>query len=327
MAVWLDHLRRGGRSRRKPVFSFLGAVLRTRVYVDGYNLYYGCLKGTTFKWLDLLSLFDKCILPSVTATINGHPLTSELGPVAIKFFTAPILEKAAKADDSIECQDKYHAALNKHQRGRIETIKGYYSLTEARAKVIDQGDSKKWPRDCTETSIWKLEEKQSDVNLALHAVADALRGGVEHVVIVTNDTDIAPALKMIREYTGVAVGLVIPTTDHQRIPNTELAELAHWVRTHITKDELRASQLPRVISDKKRPVAKPESWYARPDLLARALELGQAQLGTKNKVFQWLSKPNPHYQGQTPLDLLEAGEEKVIEFMAQRASADQVAGG
>lgn len=28
--------------------------LRTRVYIDGYNLYYGCLKGTPYKWLDLL---------------------------------------------------------------------------------------------------------------------------------------------------------------------------------------------------------------------------------------------------------------------------------
>jgi hypothetical protein len=28
-------------------------VLRTNVYVDGFNLYYGCLKGTPYKWLDL----------------------------------------------------------------------------------------------------------------------------------------------------------------------------------------------------------------------------------------------------------------------------------
>jgi len=45
--------------------------------------------------------------------------------LAIKFFTAPILEQAAKAKDSIRCQERYHAALNKRQPGRIETIKGY----------------------------------------------------------------------------------------------------------------------------------------------------------------------------------------------------------
>ncbi len=30
--------------------------MRTHVYVDGFNLYYGCLKGTSYKWLDLEAL-------------------------------------------------------------------------------------------------------------------------------------------------------------------------------------------------------------------------------------------------------------------------------
>jgi hypothetical protein len=31
-------------------------VLLTNVYIDGFNLYYGCLKGTPHKWLDLDAL-------------------------------------------------------------------------------------------------------------------------------------------------------------------------------------------------------------------------------------------------------------------------------
>jgi hypothetical protein len=31
-------------------------VLQTNVYIDGFNLYYGCLKGTPYKWLDLDAL-------------------------------------------------------------------------------------------------------------------------------------------------------------------------------------------------------------------------------------------------------------------------------
>lgn len=320
MAVWLDHLKRGGKSRRKPVFSFQGGILRTRVYVDGYNLYYGCLKGSPHKWLDPLSLFER-ILPTVTASIGPlGALTSELDPLAVKFFTAPILEKAAKAEDSLRCQERYHKALNKHLQGRIEIIKGYYSLTQAKAKVIDGQDPKKWPRDCTETPIWKLEEKQSDVNLAVHAVVDALKGGIEHVVIVTNDTDIETALKMIRQHTIAAVGLIIPTTDHHRQPNISLADHAHWVRKHITTEELRASQLPLVIPDgKKTAISKPESWYARPDLLARALELGTAHLGSRAKAFKWLTKPNRFYEDRTPLDLLENGDGRVLQFMQEQA--------
>lgn len=321
MAVWLDHLKRGGKSRRKPVFSFQGEILRTRVYVDGYNLYYGCLKGTPHKWLDPLSLFGR-ILPTVKANIDQlGPLKSELDPLAVKFFTAPILEKVAKAEDSAHSQEKYHQALKKHLKGRIEIVKGYYSLGEARAKVIDKQDPRKWPRDCIETSIWKLEEKQTDVNLSVHAVVDALKGGIEHVVIVTNDTDIEPALKMIREHTKAAVGLIIPTTNRQRQPNSSLAGHAHWVRKHITTDELRASQLPLVIPNGKRDaISKPESWYEHPDLLALALELGTAHLGSRSRAFKWLNKPNRFYEDRTPLELLESGEgQRVLQYMQEQA--------
>ena len=36
--------------------------VKTRVYVDGFNLYYGALKGTSFKWLDLVRL-SRLLLP------------------------------------------------------------------------------------------------------------------------------------------------------------------------------------------------------------------------------------------------------------------------
>lgn len=297
--------------------------MKTRIYIDGYNLYYGCLKGTSFKWLDVLSLFDSYILPSVTALVGGQRLMPVLDSLAVKFFTAPILERVAKANDSVQCQERYHAALNKHQPGRIEIIKGYYSLTTTTAMVVDARNPKKAPRECEEATVWKLEEKQSDVNLALHAVTDVLLGDIEHVVIVTNDTDIAPAVDMLKHQTKVVVGVVIPTTDHERIPNTDLIKQADWVRSHITLAELQAAQLPRVIPDRRHPVSKPTSWYTRPDLLEQALVLGQAQLGQRTKVFQWLNRPNPHWANATPLDLLEAGDPRVLEFMRQWADNEQ----
>ncbi|MGQ0569072.1 MAG: hypothetical protein ACT4P5_06000 [Armatimonadota bacterium] len=36
--------------------------MRTNVYVDGFNLYYGCLKDTPCKWLDL-ARFCRLALP------------------------------------------------------------------------------------------------------------------------------------------------------------------------------------------------------------------------------------------------------------------------
>jgi len=46
----------GGRPRRQPTIA--GSVL-LNVYIDGFNVYYGCLRGTPFRWLDLGALCQR----------------------------------------------------------------------------------------------------------------------------------------------------------------------------------------------------------------------------------------------------------------------------
>ncbi len=46
------------------VFSFLGyKKLKTRIYIDGYNLYYGALKRSPYKWLDPEKLIANKVIP------------------------------------------------------------------------------------------------------------------------------------------------------------------------------------------------------------------------------------------------------------------------
>ncbi|QGZ40345.1 6-hydroxy-3-succinoylpyridine 3-monooxygenase [Pseudoduganella flava] len=293
--------------------------LRTRVYIDGYNLYYGCLKGTPYKWLDLMALFEQQILPS------SAPDSSVLLPLSIKYFTAKIKEQAAKALDSVSSQARYHTALRKRYHARIELIEGYYSLTQSKARLVDNAVPAKWARDCAQTLVWKLEEKQSDVNLALQAYHDAITGAVDQVVIVTNDTDIAPALKMIRTYSAVKIGLVVPTRPGLREPNDDLLKLAHWTRTHITDRELASAQLPRVVVGGKKPTIKPESWYARPDLIEQALMRAAAVVGSRGKAFNWLETPNRYFDNLAPIDLLdaEAGAARVMAYIADHERNSQ----
>ena len=33
-------------------------AITTAVYVDGYNLYYGRIRNTCFKWIDVVRLFE-----------------------------------------------------------------------------------------------------------------------------------------------------------------------------------------------------------------------------------------------------------------------------
>ncbi|WP_224784974.1 antitoxin Xre/MbcA/ParS toxin-binding domain-containing protein [Marinihelvus fidelis] len=287
------------------------------MYVDGYNFYYGCLKGTSFKWLDLVKLFEEQILPSILIPNQSNPPVLAFHDPAVKFFTAKIIERAARSTDSVSSQARYHTALRKTHGQRLELIEGYYAINEAKAKLIDAEDPKKWPRDCSEAPYWKLEEKQSDVNLALNLYHDALTGEIDHAVVVTNDTDVAPAMKFVRSNTNVIVGLIVPSCDNTRKPNTALTDLAHWVRRSVTEKELLKSQLPRVVQGGKRPTSKPVSWYPRPDLLKPALELATQVLGTKVKAFKWLGERNERFNGETPLGLLEsnAGARKVMKYM------------
>jgi 6-hydroxy-3-succinoylpyridine 3-monooxygenase len=292
-------------------------TLRTRVYVDGYNFYYGCLKGTPYKWLDLVTLFDEQILRSQRFRRDGETYAAALMPLAVKYFTAKILTKAAKTDDSVECQKAYHNALQRKYPDRVELIEGRYALHEARAYIVDAEDVDRWPRHCEKITVWKIEEKQSDVALALQMYRDALRGEVEQVVLVSNDTDFSPALKLIREDTNVVVGLVIPTPAGVRDANTSLAKHAHWCRDHINASELAASQLPRVVAGKKRSSVKPESWYARPDLLQRVLQVAIPVRGGRSEAFKWLNAPNDRFAGRAPIELLDTEDEAqtVLDYM------------
>ncbi|MFJ5299806.1 antitoxin Xre/MbcA/ParS toxin-binding domain-containing protein [Pseudomonas sp. NPDC088368] len=292
--------------------------MRTRIYVDGYNFYYGCLKGTPWKWLDLVKLFEEQILPSVFAgdASQRHQRSILTTEHCVKFFTAKIVERVARSSDSVSSQARYHTALRKVHAERVQIVEGYYAVNEMRVKLVDAETPNLPPRDCQDVLAWKVEEKQSDVNLALHAYHDAITQAVDQVVIVTNDTDLAPALQMIRTYTSARIGLVIPTRNHQRHPNTELAELADWVRNHVTAHELATCQLPRVIPGRK-PTVKPDSWYAHPDLLAQILELAIPIRGSRAAVFKWMETPNLHLEGERPIELVDTaqGAHRVLDYI------------
>lgn len=292
--------------------------LRTRIYIDGYNFYCGCLRGTPHKWLDLLPLFENHILPSALLKDgDGHIRQSALLPSpSIKFFTAKIIESVARSTDSVSSQARYHTALRKLHDGRIELIEGYYAVNKMKVKVVDADEPNRPPRECKEVQAWKVEEKQSDVNLALQVYHDAITGQIDHAVIVTNDTDIAPALAMIRAHTQVLMGVVVPTTDHTRPPNTDLVKLAHWTRRHINSSELAACQLPRVIPGK-RPTIKPDSWYGQPELLKEIMELAIPVRGSRASAYKWMEQPNPYLDNEIPIELAETveGAARVLEYI------------
>jgi 6-hydroxy-3-succinoylpyridine 3-monooxygenase len=278
---------------------------RTRVYIDGYNLYYGCLKKSPHKWLDVRALIQ-CILPSILFEQNGQPIRYAFQPPGIKYFTAPILAAFAKSDDSVSCQHHYHTALCAHLGDGVEIIKGYHDAKPARAYAWEEG---KAARECKMIEIWKLEEKQSDVAFALNAFSDAIRNEIDQVIAVTNDSDFAPAMKMIRQHTQVIVGLIVPAPQNTSKVNAELAKHAHWTRTHIRDEEFAKSQLPAMIRLKSKAIHKPLSWYPRPDLLLPIYEEAKRVKRSEGAARKWLNQPCAHLDGRIPITMCESNDQ------------------
>lgn len=225
-------------------------AVKTIVYVDGYNLYYGCLKHSADKWLDLKKLFQKILL----AQNPGSDL------IQIKFFTADIRAKVASHGQAAQiAQQSYHRALETKYPNDICIIKGTYSLERASLLVYAKPPNKE-----NRIDVWKLEEKQTDVRLALEIYRDVANQVIQQVVLVTNDTDLVPALAAVREdFTDqLAIGVIIPRRkgDDGRPANNQLSRYADWTRQYITDLELSASQLPERLPTRKKPIKKPDYW-------------------------------------------------------------------
>lgn len=76
--------------------------------------------------------------------------------------------------------------------------------------------------------VWvdKTEEKGSDVNLASHLLRDAFRGAFQVAVLITNDSDLAEPVRIVRQELNLPVGILSPHQQH----SVELKRLATFVK-------------------------------------------------------------------------------------------------
>lgn len=228
--------------------------MKTIVYIDGYNLYYGRLSQTPHKWLDVVAL--------CSSIVTMQDPSSEI--IATKYFTAPALAKfARRGQDSAIAQQTYHRALE-HTHGQgIEIVLGAHQCSTVNLPiyVADKNPSKD-----ERTWVWQIIEKKTDVNLAIHMYRDAVHRKCDQMVLCSNDSDAEPALKAIRdEFPDIRIGVIAPIRpvqpgEEERRPSADLSTQAHWTRRVIQDDELTAAQLPALIPTRKKPIRKPPHW-------------------------------------------------------------------
>ena len=203
--------------------------LRTNVYVDGFNLYYGALRGRQYKWLDLLAFSRRLLMPWNTVT-------------RIRYFTAELLPSTRDP------------AAPERQQAYLRAIKTIPNLS------IHYGSFLQTPGQ-------PPREKGSDVNLASYLLLDAFDREYQAALVISNDSDLTHPIELVRERFGVRVGVAAPVLNrhpdgNRRYPSRDLRQAADFLvpisrrRRHVLRD----SQLPSVVVHGSRTITKPSGW-------------------------------------------------------------------
>lgn len=123
-------------------------MAKANVYVDGFNLYYGAVKNSPYRWLDVAALCKR-MLPNDSIQ-------------SIKYFTATVSARPHDPQKPVR-QQVYLRALR--TTPGLSIIFGHFLTHSCRMVVTGTSPPQK---------VWvdKTEEKGSDVNLAAHLLRD-----------------------------------------------------------------------------------------------------------------------------------------------------------
>lgn len=106
--------------------------------------------------------------------------------------------------------------------------------------------------------VWKTEEKGSDVNLATALLSDGFNQLYEVAVVISNDSDLAWPVEVVRKELGCKVGVLVPEVNRRKW-SIELRSAATFFRG-IRDVSLAASQFPAALHDANGTFGKPATW-------------------------------------------------------------------
>lgn len=209
-------------------------IARSRVYIDGFNLYFSVIKAhPEWKWLDLETYF-RAIRPD-----------DEIEK--IYYFTA-IVEPKRIHSSKRDRQQIYLNALDSLET--VEIIYGTY-----RQRSVRCGASCKQQYDTP-------EEKKTDVNIAIKMIDDAINSRVDRIILVSGDSDMEPAVEYIRKhFPKIKIFVYIPQppiANHQR-NNRHYHQIGAKVKP-LPLGEIGNCQLPETINSGGNPISKPSEW-------------------------------------------------------------------
>ncbi len=207
--------------------------MRTNVYVDAFNLYYGCLKRTPYRWLDLAQL---CAL-----LLPKHAIHR------IRYFTALVSARPGDPGQP-QRQQVYLRALR--TTPNLTLHYGFYLTHPVQMRRLTPSGALG-----KTVTVLETEEKGSDVNLATYLLVDGFRNDYEAAIVVSNDSDLLEPIRIVRAELGKVVGLLNP----QQKPSRVLVREATFIK-QIRPGVLAASQFAPTLTDAGGTFHKPASW-------------------------------------------------------------------
>ena len=223
----------------------------THVYIDGFNLYYGLLKSTPYKWLDLERFCDQLLPRNAVAKIH--------------YFTAKVDARPQDPDQPTR-QLAYLQALG--SLPRVEVHLGTFMSSVVSQVVVETDPATGRYKRANGKPVLKLDaagqpvkmwayksEKGSDVNLAAYLLQDAYRGRCACAVIISNDSDLLTPIGMAKHDCGLVIGLV-PPRPRGSVQLKALADFKIEPRPH----HLASSQLADPIATTTGTIHKPVNW-------------------------------------------------------------------
>ena len=209
--------------------------MATNIYIDGFNLYYGSLKGRpNLKWLNP-SEMCRILLPN-REIHRVRYFVSRISPL-------PHNPQAAYR------QNAYLRALR-----TIPNLTIHLGEFVSRRAVLPLADE-----DPPKTvAVIRTEEKRTDVNLATYLLVDCFDDDFDEAVIVSNDSDLTLPVEMVVGKFGKPVGMVNP---HPRSRlSRALSKATTFQIREINRSALARSQFPEVLSDDRGEFHRPPKW-------------------------------------------------------------------
>ena len=209
------------------------ALNRSIIYIDGFNLYYGAIQGSPYKWLNLERYF-RLLLPNDDIQV-------------IRYFTAKVMNKRSAVRQEI-----YLSALA--TLPLVDIILGQFKTKQIEGRCSSCPLPK--PRYFS-----AFEEKRTDVNIALWMLNDAHNNMCDRLILVTGDSDLVPAIAMVKQnYPAKKIIVYVPARSLVRGAAVELRAIADRDKT-LPINFLHACQFPAAVPrGGGQSIAKPVEW-------------------------------------------------------------------